>query len=86
MPRFYFDVIDQGIVEVDEEGIDLPDLATAVDQARMMMEEMTLEATPGKTTASLVIQIRDGPTMPMVTVTATVGTKPEISFHGSPPQ
>jgi hypothetical protein len=81
MPRFFFDVIDQGIIDVDDEGLDLPDLSAAVNEAKRAMSEMTLEARPGKATASLVIQVRDGPDTPVVTVTATVATEPSVTIH-----
>lgn len=71
MPRFYFDVIDQGIVDMDEAGLEFPDLAMAVEEAKRTISEMVVEATPGKSTASLVIQVRDGPEAPIVTVTAS---------------
>ncbi|MEA3003250.1 MAG: hypothetical protein QOH81_2038 [Sphingomonadales bacterium] len=43
MPRFYFHVFND-VVAMDEEGIELPDLATAREQAMDAAREMVCEA------------------------------------------
>lgn len=76
MPRFHFDIIDDGVIEVDEEGMELPDLAAAVKEAQRAIGKMLLENAPGKNNDSLVIQIRDGGTVPLTTVLATISAMP----------
>ena len=76
MPRFHFDIIDEGLIQVDEAGLDLFDLAAAVVQAQRAIGQMLIENVPGKNTASLVIQIRDGGKIPLTTVLATTSVIP----------
>jgi hypothetical protein len=76
MPRFHFDVIDEGVIQVDEVGLELPDLAAAVEEAQRAIGQMLIEHAPGRNTASLVIQIRDGSSVPLTTVLATTSAIP----------
>ena len=40
MTRYYFDIIENGIIEVDETGAEFPDLSAAVAEARRTIMEM----------------------------------------------
>jgi hypothetical protein len=85
MPRFYFDVIDQGIIQTDPEGIELPDLRFAVEQAKRAASEMISERMGGTNLASLKIQVRDGPGSPVVTVVHRVEDDlAEVLHHRKP--
>jgi hypothetical protein len=60
MPRYYFPIIDNDRVIFDEEGIDLPDLETAIREARHGAYDMLNDAiTSGDVIAHQVIRVTD---------------------------
>jgi hypothetical protein len=77
MPRYYFDVIDEGVFQVDELGLEFENLATAVAEAQRAISEMVLEL-DAQDAASLVIQVRDGGAKTVATVLATRATLPLV--------
>jgi hypothetical protein len=77
MPRYYFDVIDEGLVQVDEVGLEFENLAMAVAEAQRAVSEMVLEL-DGREAASVMIQVRDGAATPVTTVVATRATLPHV--------
>jgi hypothetical protein len=68
VPLFFFDIIHQGIVEIDGVGLEFPDLASAVKDARAAARKIAEETLPSSPLASVSIQVRDGPGTPVVTV------------------
>jgi hypothetical protein len=40
MPRFYFDIATDGVVEIDRDGLELPSLPAARQEARSAAAEM----------------------------------------------
>jgi hypothetical protein len=76
MPRYYFDVIDEGVYQVDEVGLELDNLGAAVAEAQRAVSEMVLEL-DGREAASVVIQVRDG-AKAVTTVVATRATLPHV--------
>jgi hypothetical protein len=81
MPRFFFDVIDQGVIDPDDEGTELKDLGEAVEQAKQMIAELQAEFTQGSGVGTLVVQIHDGHREPEVTVLATRASVPEVVYR-----
>ena len=60
MPRYYFDVTDDNGPHTDDVGLDLPDMETAILEARRALADMTRESLNGHEPTSLKIRIRDG--------------------------
>jgi hypothetical protein len=60
MPRYFFDVHDKDGVSRDEVGLELPDMPTAVSEARRALADMTREALVENASDGLHILIRDG--------------------------
>jgi hypothetical protein len=60
MPRYFFDVTDGYGSHTDDVGLDLPDMDTAIIEARRALADMTRETLNGNDPASLSIRIRDG--------------------------
>lgn len=60
MPRYYFDVTDDGGVHMDDVGLDLPNLDAAIVEARRALADMTRETLIGSNPSNLGIRIRDG--------------------------
>jgi hypothetical protein len=60
MPRYFFDVTDDGGVHTDDTGLELPDMDAAILEARRALADMTRESLIGRNPASLRIRIRDG--------------------------
>lgn len=60
MPRYYFDVRDHTGVHTDDTGLDLPDMDTAIAEARRALADMTRESLIANTATQLRILIRDG--------------------------
>ncbi|RXT54298.1 DUF6894 family protein [Bradyrhizobium betae] len=69
MPRYYFDLLDGGVLACDEEGLLLPNLQAAQAEAARSLADMArdavddLTATPDK--RDMAIEVRDaaGPVM-----------------------
>lgn len=72
MPQYFFDVQDGEGVFVDEVGMELPDMPTAVHEARRALGDMVRDALRDDEGGGIVIRIRDGVDGPVVlTVTLT---------------
>jgi hypothetical protein len=81
MPRFYFDVIDQGVIQQDPSGLEFCDLPAAVEEARHSLAAMNSKWKRGSRSAGLIIRIRDEKDSPVVTVVAKRGwTTPKVTF------
>lgn len=68
MPRYYFDLTDGVGTALDEEGLELPDLAAAQDEAAKALADMTRDAVrahAGGAAQRMLIEVRDedGPVM-----------------------
>lgn len=83
MPRFHFDVVHEGIVERDDAGVDFPNLAAAVDDAKRLVADLAAELTSQSDTSILMVQIRDGEEYPLVTVLMDRPPAPQVVFHRS---
>ena len=59
MPRFYFDLREDGTVVEDEEGVSLPDLATAEREAAKAVTEIGYDRLPEGGLSSVTIDVRD---------------------------
>jgi hypothetical protein len=57
MPRFYFDIRENGRLLIDEDGTDLPNLQVAEREAIMTAIELVREAVHGDT--DITVEVRD---------------------------
>lgn len=60
MPRYFFDVRDDTGIHRDEVGLDLPDMDTAILEARRALADMTRETLIVTADDNFGIVIRDG--------------------------
>jgi len=74
MPQYYFDVQDGDGVFVDDVGLELPDMDTAIREARLALAEMVRDVLREQSGAEVVIRIRDGADGP-VTLAVTLTTE-----------
>ena len=74
MPRFYFDLRENGTFIEDEEGMSLPDLAAAKYEAAVTAAEIGRDRLPEGGLQSVTIDVRDenGDNLLSVTVSLTV--------------
>lgn len=73
MPRYYFDVHDEEGTFVDLIGVELPDMDSALREARRALADMMRDALREQSLAGVAIDIRDGADGP-VTLTVTLTT------------
>jgi 4-hydroxyphenylpyruvate dioxygenase-like putative hemolysin len=66
MPRYYFDVRDEDGASIDEVGIELPDMAAAIQEARRAVADMVRDALRESNIGDVAIAIRDGADGPVV--------------------
>ena len=66
MPRFYFDVRDGGSFIEDDDGLVLPDLEAARDEATRALADMGRDALPGAVVRELAIEVRDEAKQPLL--------------------
>ena len=59
MPHFYFDVRDDGTLVADDEGIDLPDLQSAQEEAARTLAEIIRNEDSGFSAQRLALEVRD---------------------------
>lgn len=59
MPRYYFDVLDDGRLSVDTEGTDLADPEAARLEATQALAEMARDVLPGARTKHLTMTVRE---------------------------
>lgn len=72
MPRYFFDVNDGDGAFVDEIGVELPDMASAVREARKALADMVRDALREPDASLVSILIRDGAEGPiLITVQMT---------------
>lgn len=72
MPRYYFDVQDDDGWSVDEVGIELPDMDSAIREARRAIADMMRDALREQSGEGILIRIRDGADGPvLISVTLT---------------
>lgn len=68
MPRFYFDITDNGRIEIDDEGAEFPDLEVARKDAANSLVEIAKDALPDGDARDFVIDIREGDGPPQITI------------------
>ena len=66
MPRYYFDVRDGQDLFVDEDGMDLPDMDSAIAEARRALADMVRDNLRTERADAISIAIRDGAEGPVV--------------------
>jgi len=66
MPQYFFDVQDGDGVFVDEIGMELPDMDTAIREARRALADMVRDVLKEQSAQGLLIRIRDGADGPVV--------------------
>lgn len=72
MPRYYFDVQEDDGWSVDEVGIELPDMDSAIREARLAIADMMRDALREQSGEGILIRIRDGADGPvLISVTLT---------------
>ena len=69
MARFFFDVRNNGTSVLDEVGLELDDLTTAVGEAASALSEKLEEMVEGSLRQELVIEIRCSSAAPVLRVT-----------------
>lgn len=72
MPQYFFDVQDGEGVFVDEIGMELPDMETAITEARLALADMVRDVLREQSAEAVLIRIRacaDGPVVLTVTLT-----------------
>ena len=78
MPRYFFDVCDAEGAYVDEVGIELDDMETAIREARRALSDMMRDTLREGARDALSINIRDGadgPVMLSVNLTTVSSTR-----------
>ncbi len=76
MPRYYFDVTDESGVHNDDVGLELPDMDTAIMEARRALADMTRESLVERDPGYLSIRIRDGADGPVNLVVSLTTERP----------
>lgn len=66
MPQYFFDVQDAEGVFVDDVGMELPDMDTAIREAKRALADMVRDALRDASGNAVVIRIRDGADGPVV--------------------
>lgn len=80
MPQYYFDVQDSDGWFVDEVGMELPDMDSAIRQARLAIADMMRDALCGQSAEGILIRIRDGADGPvLLSVTLTTELPPDAA-------
>lgn len=79
MPQYFFDVQDTDGLFVDDVGMDLPDMETAMREARRALADMVRDALKEQHGQAVLIRIRDGADGPVV-LSVTMTT--ELPSHG----
>ncbi|MDK4700960.1 MULTISPECIES: DUF6894 family protein [unclassified Rhizobium] len=72
MTTFYFATKDRETVLDDDEGQDLPDLISAVDEAKRILAEMALDGIPNKNGEYLAVEIARSDRISVVRLTLTM--------------
>lgn len=78
MPHYFFDVQDTDGLFVDDVGMDLPDMETAIREARRALADMVRDVLKDQHGQAVRIRIRDGADGPVVlSVTLTTEGLPQ---------
>ena len=80
MPQYYFDVQDSDGWFVDEVGMELADMDSAIREARLAIADMMRDALRGQSDEGILIRIRDGADGPvLLSVTLTTELPPDTA-------
>lgn len=82
MPKYFFDVQDGDGLFIDEVGIELPDMDTAIREARRALADMMRDALRDQSGQAVVIRIRDGADGPVILSVSLTTELPEGHRHG----
>ena len=66
MPRYYFDVSDGAELFIDDDGMELPDMPTAIGEARRALADMMRDSLREDGADAVSIAIRDGADGPVI--------------------
>lgn len=77
MPRYHFDVRDGQDVFIDEDGMDLPDLDTAIGEARRTLADMMRDSLRNDGGDALSIAIRAGAGGPVIVSASVTTSRPD---------
>ncbi len=81
MAHYFFDWRDNGSLDLDEDGVDLPDLAAARAEAYRSLLERARDILPGNERHSLSIDVRDDTSHHLLSIVVLV----EVTFATSDP-
>src|SRR4051812_18746160 len=81
MPRFFFDVRENGTVSPDEEALEFPDLDAAEREAAVAASAIARDRLPNGRSREIVMEVRDGDRQHLLTVTVSLHVE-----RGSPPE
>jgi hypothetical protein len=81
MAHYFFDWRDNGSTDLDEDGVDLPDLAAARAEAYRSLLERARDILPGSERHSLSIDVRDEASHHLLSIVVFV----EVTFATSDP-
>jgi hypothetical protein len=85
MPRFFFDVVLDGVTEADDRGLDLSSVLVARAEASRAAIEMVKEGAAGEDAAVAIIA-RDETGKPLFKVSALVRVDPADETDGPAPE
>lgn len=77
MARYYFDIMDEEGVFLDDVGLELPDMDTAIKEARRTLADMVRDALRSQSPDNVSISIRDGAEGPVVLSVTLKTEEPE---------
>ena len=77
MARYYFDIMDDEGVFLDDVGMELADMDTAIKEARRTLADMVRDALRSQSPDSVSISIRDGAEGPVVLSVTLKTEEPE---------
>src|SRR4051794_1840236 len=72
MPRFYFDVREDGTFSPDDEGLEFPDLNAAEREAAEATAAMGRDRLPKRGLREIVMEVRDEDRQQLLTVTVSL--------------
>jgi hypothetical protein len=82
MPRYFFDVCDEDGAFTDEVGMELPDMDTAIKEARRALADMMRDALRDQNRGAMAIAIRDGADGPVI-LSVTLTTQSPAGVSGA---
>jgi len=81
MPRFYFDLREDGTYSPDDEGLEFPNLDAAEREAATAAACIARDRLPNGKSREIVMEVRDGDRQQLLTVTVSLHVE-----RGSPPE